>query len=186
MRRLVLGRGHLLPAGLPAQVSVRVPLRARGRVIGIDPGTLRVGYAVLEAAADGRAVALDFGVIRPAPKDPIEARLRHIHDALAGLLARWRPSGAAMESAFFGASVPAALRIGEGRGAALVAAAAAGVAVSSYPPATVKKSVAMHGQATKGAVRDAVSGILALKGADIPLDASDALAIALCHLLRTR
>ena len=176
MRRLVLGRGVCLPA------SSRLPSVPAGvRVMGIDPGTLKVGYAVL-----GREGVLDVGVIRARASDPIDRRLGRIHAGLGAVLSKWKPSSVALESAFYGKSVSAALRIGEGRGAALVAAASQGVPVASYPPATVKKAVSGSGNATKAEIRSMVQATLGTDLGKLPMDASDALAIALCHLYRTR
>jgi crossover junction endodeoxyribonuclease RuvC len=166
------------------------PLALQGagglRVMGIDPGTRRVGYAVVQRDLPGRPRALAYGVIRTPPGDPIDRRLRRIHERLQALLARWAPASVAIESAFYGRSVSAALRIGEGRGAAIVAAAARGIPVASYAPAVVKKAVVGNGLAHKRQVLAMVQVLLGLGGTPIPLDASDALAIALCHLARAR
>ncbi len=152
--------------------------------MGVDPGTLRVGYAVLAREAGKPLFPLAYGVIRPGAGDPIERRLLHIHDELSRLIRRWKPDAVALEAAFFGKSIPAALRIGEGRGAALVAAAAAGVPVTSYAPSQVKKAVVGHGTADKRQVQAMTQALLGMEAPATPLDASDALAIALCHVHR--
>ena len=184
MRRLVLGRtpGRWTPALTSALVSGR--RGASARVLGVDPGTLRVGWAVLERSERGPVSLLDAGVIRLRGSDPIEIRLLAVHQALAAQLARWKPGTLALESAFFGRSVPAAIRLGEGRGAALVAAAAAGVPVRSWAPAQVKKAVSGHGAATKATLQAITRSALGLEKA-LPTDASDAAAVALCHLMRS-
>ena len=183
MRRLILRGGSRAPAAFAPRP---VPGAPGLRVMGIDPGTRRVGYAVVEMAGPGRPRALAYGVIRTPPDDPIDRRLRHIHETLSALLAEWAPASVAVESAFYGRSVSAALRIGEGRGAALVAAAARGIPVASYAPSVVKKAVVGNGLAHKRQVMAMVQVLLGLGPSPIPLDASDALGIALCHLARTR
>lgn len=165
-----------IPATAPPRMSV-APLR----VMGIDPGTLRVGYAVLAGGGSPRALA--WGVIRPPAGDAIARRLAFIHAALSELLKRWAPDAVAIESAFYGKSIPAALRIGEGRGAAMAAAAGLGIAVASYSPAEVKKAVVGNGAAHKRQVQTMARSLLALKE-PMPYDASDALAVAICHLHR--
>ena len=182
MRRLIL-RGNRIPSALaPGPISA-----ARGlRVMGIDPGTRRVGYAIVQMEGPGRPRALAYGVIRTPADDPIDRRLRRIHEELQALLEKWAPSSVAIESAFYGRSVSAALRIGEGRGAAIVAAAARGIPVASYAPAVVKKAVVGNGLAHKRQVMAMVQVLLGLGKTPIPLDASDALGIALCHLARAR
>ncbi len=182
MRRLVLRGSRLSPAMPPRAL----PGAAGLRVMGIDPGTRRVGYAVVQMEGPGRPRALAYGVIRTPPDDPIDRRLRRIHEELQALLATWAPASVAIESAFYGRSVSAALRIGEGRGAAIVAAAARGIPVASYAPAVVKKAVVGNGLAHKRQVLAMVRVLLGLGATPIPLDASDALGIALCHLARAR
>ncbi len=183
VRRLVLGRtpGRWTPAVSPALLSRKgIP----ARILGVDPGTLKVGWAVLERSERGPVSLLEAGVIRLKGTDPIEVRLLAVHRALMTELGRFKPDLMALESAFFGRSVSAAIRLGEGRGAALVAAAAAGVPVRSWAPAQVKKAVSGHGAATKATLQAITRSALGL-GKTLPVDASDAAAVALCHLMRT-
>ncbi len=179
LRRLRLGR-----AGAPIAQPVLRAGASSVRVMGIDPGTRRVGYAILEREPGRPLRALAYGVIHPRADAPIAVRLLHIQEELRRLIRRWKPDAAALESAFYGKSIPAALRIGEGRGAALVAASGEGVPVSSYAPAEVKKAVVGNGAAHKRQVQAMACSLLSLGKARLPLDASDALAIALCHAHR--
>jgi crossover junction endodeoxyribonuclease RuvC len=150
------------------------------RVLGIDPGTHVCGWGVvLRVGAALRSEG--YGVVR-APRDaPIERRLAAVQRGVAEVVARFRPTEVAIEEVFYGRDVRAAVRIGEGRGAALVALAEAGIPVSGYANNVVKRSVAGAGRADKLRVRSMVRAILSLDALDGPLDASDALALAICH-----
>jgi crossover junction endodeoxyribonuclease RuvC len=153
------------------------------RVLGIDPGTRVVGWGVVDAEG-GRLRAVAFGALKAPAGEPIEVRLRVLHDGVRALLAEHRPGAVALEEAFFGKGARAALALGEGRGAVLVAAALAGVPVRQYPPATVKKAVTGRGAAAKDQVAAMVRVILGLAETPKPPDATDALAAAICDLHR--
>ena len=154
------------------------------RVIGIDPGTEAVGYAVLDRAAGGARLA-EVGVIRTPPGAPIERRLALIYDRLCDTIRRTSPEEAAIELLVYGKSIRSALRSGEGRGVAILAAGACGIPVSEYSPTKVKKAATGSGGARKGQVQEMVRRILGLPGPP-PQDAADAIAIALCHLHQVR
>jgi crossover junction endodeoxyribonuclease RuvC len=150
------------------------------RVLGIDPGTHVCGWGVVRREGSTlRAEA--YGVVRAPGNAPIERRLAAVSRGIAEVVARFRPTEAAIEEVFYGRDVRAAVRIGEGRGAALVALAEAGLPVSGYANNVVKRSVAGAGRADKVRVRTMVRALLALGAIDGPLDASDALALAICH-----
>ena len=150
------------------------------RILGIDPGTHVCGWGVV--SRDGaRLVAEGFGVVRAPSAAPIEERLRVIADGLRKIVAAHRPDEASLEEVFYGRDVRAAVRIGEGRGAALVVLADAGIPVTGYANNVVKRAVAGAGRAGKESVRAMVKVALGLATVDGPLDASDALALAICH-----
>jgi crossover junction endodeoxyribonuclease RuvC len=128
---------------------------------------------------DGAMRRLAMGVAAPTHAD-LGHRLAAIADAIEGLLERWRPDAIALERAFLGRNVSSALRLGEVRGAILAGAGRRGISVIDYPPATVKLAVAGHGGAAKDMVARGVG--LALGGEPLPGDATDALAVAICHL----
>ena len=152
------------------------------RILGIDPGTQVCGYGVIET--DGQdARALDYGVIKGSAPS-LEGRLKAIYEGLLTVIARFEPEVAVVEGAFFGKNVRSALRIGEGRGVALLAAASGGLRVAEYAPAEVKKAVVGTGRAHKSQVQQMVRIILALPELPEPEDAADALAIAICHFHR--
>lgn len=153
------------------------------RVLGIDPGTLVVGVGVIELAPRGPQFVACHAI--RAPRDAaVPVRLLRIHDALAAWIQRYEPSAIAVERVFVGKSTPSAIRIGEGRGVALLCAARSGSPVFEYPPAEVKRAIAGFGAADKSQMAAWVARLLGLKEAPKPHDAADALAIALTHAHR--
>jgi crossover junction endodeoxyribonuclease RuvC len=156
----------------------------RYRVLGIDPGTRSVGIGVVDRVGN-RLVPVHFGIVAPGRmKGDLLARLKAIHEGILHAIREHDPDTVALEEAFYGKSVQSALRIGEGRGVALLAAALGGKPVAQYPPATVKKAVTGSGNAGKEQVGRMVSVILGLPE-EAPEDAADALAVAICHLNRS-
>ncbi len=156
------------------------------RVVGVDPGTRRVGWAVLEGVPGEPPARLASGLwsLGPPPGSLAE-RLHALSEALAALLHEWRPGLVALESGFFGRNARSALRMGEARGVVLARAAAEGLPVLELPPALVKRRVAGSGQAGKEQLARMVALQLGLEaGAFAADDESDALAIALCALLQ--
>jgi len=150
------------------------------RVLGIDPGTHRTGFGILES--DGRNYKIVIcGTIRAASKDPIAKRLLHIFESLQKNIQSYKPDVVALETLFFAKDIRAVERIGEARACAMLAASKQGIEVVEYAPTAVKKSVTGNGRASKQQVQFMVQRLLNLKEAPA-LDASDALAIAMCHL----
>ena len=129
-----------------------------------------------------RLTFVDAGVLKAAAKDPLERRLASIATALSTVVERFRPTEAAVEDVFVKTNPRTALAIGHARGALLSVLGSRGVAVFSHPPASVKRSVAGNGAAGKDQVARMVGVILGLKQ-DLPLDATDALAVAIAHAL---
>jgi crossover junction endodeoxyribonuclease RuvC len=152
------------------------------KVLGIDPGTHACGWGVVVAERDGRFRAEGAGVVRARATAPIAERLRAVASGLREVVASFRPGEAAIEEVFYGRDVRAAVRIGEGRGAALVVLAEAGIPVAGYANNAVKRSVTGSGRAGKPRVLAMVRAILDLRDWNAAHDASDALALALCHL----
>ena len=148
-------------------------------ILGVDPGSLRTGYGVIET--DGRRHRLlEMGILAPPPRQELPARLRAIHAGLSALIARLRPDVLAVEDVFHGKNARSALVLGHVRGVVLLAGADAGLAVSAFPPATVKVQVTGFGRAEKSQVAMMVARILCLEE-QAAGDATDALAVALCH-----
>jgi crossover junction endodeoxyribonuclease RuvC len=162
---------------------VPAPRSSPLRILGIDPGTLRLGYGVIESNGPAHVRYLECGVITARARDPRLHRLAEIGRGLRELLSEVRPDAVAMEEAFYGKNLQSALALGEARGVALFVAAEHGVCVSGYPPATVKQAVVGHGRATKDQIGYLVRALLALRRTPEP-DAADALAIAICHARR--
>lgn len=157
------------------------------RVLAIDPGTLRMGYGVLDAAPAPRAD--DYGVVALPASMPIEQRLYQMHTHILNMIHIFRPDAIAVEDPYVGrgerAFAKSALAIGQAQAAVLIGAASQGVPVHRYPPATVKRAVADYGAATKAQVQEIAAATLGL--ARTPdSDAADALAVGLCHLQAIR
>jgi crossover junction endodeoxyribonuclease RuvC len=152
------------------------------RVLGIDCGGAYTGYGVVEMHAGGRLVCLTCGAIKLSLRDPLARRLAHIYDALGALIGEHRPDDVAIEGIFYALNVKSALKLGQVRGVAMLAAAAAGLEVAEYSPLTIKSSVVGYGRAEKQQVQHMVTRLLGLAEPPEPMDASDALAIAICHL----
>jgi crossover junction endodeoxyribonuclease RuvC len=153
----------------------------RLRVLGIDPGTLKLGYGVVDCGASGDALTyVECGVISASPRVPRPARLAEIGRGLRDVLDDLRPNVVAIEDAFYGKNVQSTLALGEARGAALFIVSDRGLPVSGYAPGSVKQSVVGHGRATKDQVAYLVRALLSLRRMPEP-DAADALAIAICH-----
>jgi crossover junction endodeoxyribonuclease RuvC len=165
-----------------ARTSPRTSLRSSLRILGIDPGSLRLGYGVIECAGAGASTVsyVECGVISASPRDTRSVRLGEIGRGLRDLIEEARPDVVAMEEAFFGVNVQSTLALGEARGVALFVASEYGLLVTGYPPATVKKTVVGHGRATKEQIGYLVRALLSLRRTPAP-DAADALAIAICH-----
>jgi len=156
------------------------------KVLGIDPGTAVLGYGVVESAAGQPARLLECGILETKARDPLPSRLRVIHDGILALLARHRPDAMAVESVFYARNARTTMVMSHGRGVVLLAGEEAGVPISEYTPAMVKKAVVGRGGALKPQVGYMVAQLLRLRRAPEPADAADGVAIALTHLLLTR
>jgi crossover junction endodeoxyribonuclease RuvC len=150
------------------------------RVLGIDCGSECTGYGVIDS--DGRRHRLvACGAIKTSRESPLSVRLEKIHSGLAGVLQANQPQAVAVENVFYAVNVKTALKLAHVRGVALLAAAEAGLAVGEYSPLEIKGSVVGFGRATKSQVQMMVSSLLGLTDPVKPFDASDALAVAICH-----
>jgi crossover junction endodeoxyribonuclease RuvC len=151
------------------------------RIFGIDPGSVRTGFGCVES--DGsRHRLVRCGAITAPARASFPERLHRIHAALVEALAECRPDAVAVESLFHAVNARSALQLGHARGVALLAAAQAGLTVCEYPPAEVKRAVVGYGRAEKQQVQQMVTLLLGLAEAPEPFDASDALAVAICHV----
>ncbi len=155
------------------------------RVFGIDCGTEFTGYGVVEMVSDARESRLKHliaGTIRLSKKDRTAQRLAQIYAELTGLIALHAPDVVAIEEVFFSANAKSALKLGQVRGVAMLAAANCGLPVAEYAPLSIKSSVVGYGLAQKEQVQFMVTRLLELDRAPDSADAADALAIAICHI----
>jgi len=149
-------------------------------ILGLDPGSSSTGYGVVDSRS-GRLRVVTFGTISPPRGLPFLQRLPHIARSLEELLLRVRPDAAAAEDIFMARNSRVALKLGHVRGAALLPLLTAGIPVHEYPARLVKKTVTGYGAAEKEQVRRMVGILLGVRTDDLALDASDALAVAICH-----
>jgi crossover junction endodeoxyribonuclease RuvC len=152
------------------------------KVLGIDPGTAACGFGIVQESG-GRVRRLAGGCWRTSVRDRPEVRLKTIFDGVHGLLAEHAPNAVTLEESFVGADARIALFVGQARGAALVAAASAGVECAEYAPARVKQAVCGYGRADKEQVGRMVRTLLALGAPPETSHEADALAVAICHAL---
>lgn len=155
------------------------------RVFGIDCGTEVTGFGVVETGQSARGAGLTclaWGAIHLKKSRPLPERLAQVYRELRAELERWQPELVAVEEVFYSVNAKSALKLGQVRGVALLAAADAGRPVAEYAPLKIKSSVVGYGLAKKEQVQFMVARLLELKELPEPPDAADALAIAICHI----
>ena len=155
------------------------------RVFGIDCGTEVTGFGVVESDDTGRQQRLvmkAMGAIRLAKTKTLPVRLEQVFRELSAEMERWKPDAVAVEGVFYSVNAKSALKLGQVRGVALLAAATQGLPVAEYAPLKIKSSVVGYGLAKKEQVQFMVARLLELKEVPEPADAADALAIAICHI----
>lgn len=155
---------------------------ARCRVLGIDPGLTRCGYAIVDGRGPSNAVAVSLGVIRTPASEALPQRLAALRTEFTSLIDEFAPDAVAVEQVFFQVNVRTAMSVGQASGLALAEAALAGCEVVQYTPNQVKDAVAGWGGADKLQVQKMVQARLKLATMPKPADAADAAALALCHL----
>jgi crossover junction endodeoxyribonuclease RuvC len=149
-------------------------------ILGIDPGTLFMGYALMNAGA-GTPQVLMMDVLKLAAKKDAYERLQKIHSTVCELIATYHPTTFAIEAPFYGKNVQSMLKLGRAQGVAIAAAIQAGLTVTEYSPKKVKQAITGNGNADKDQVWKMLQRILKLEEKPHHLDATDALAVALCH-----
>lgn len=157
--------------------------RAGRIVLGVDPGTLVTGFAVISCSHDNLAL-LEAGSIRNQSGQSMPIRLLRIYEGLQSLIDRHHPDEFAIESAFYGKNAQSALKLGQARGVSILAAVKKEIPTTEYSPREVKQAVVGKGTATKEQVQYMVRALLHMKGERMLLDTSDAIAVAICHLHR--
>lgn len=154
------------------------------RILGIDPGTVNLGYGVVDDGQEMRMV--DYGVLSLSRYARLEERLRSIYDGLSQIVAKHHPDEVAIEEPFAGCNIHSALAIGRAQAIAILVAANQRLPVHYYSPAQIKQQVTSYGGSDKKQVQEGVRMLLGLQESLQPSDASDALAVAICHIQQSR
>lgn len=154
------------------------------RILGIDPGTATVGWAVLEQIK-GKTEPLAYGHISTSKDLPLQKRLQEIRDDIAAIVKEYQPDTAAMEELFFFNNQKTVISVAQSRGALLLTLADFGLTIAGYTPLQVKQALTGYGKADKQQVQRMAKEILHLKEIPKPDDVADAIAIALCHIHHT-
>ena len=152
------------------------------RVLGIDCGTEFTGFGVVEQSPKRELCFVCTGAIRLSKKESLAVRLDHVYRSLIVLMEEHRPDVVAIEEVFYSVNAKSALKLGQVRGVAMLAAAQCGLPITEYAPLSIKSAVVGYGLADKHQVQQMVMRLLKLPEAPEPADAADALAIAICHL----
>lgn len=151
-------------------------------VFGIDPGTARTGYGLVELDAGRNMKALDYGVISTSKNTAHPDRLVQIYDEMQKLLHKYQPACCAVEKLFFQKNVKTAISVGQARGVILLALAQHKLEIAEYSPNEIKQAITGYGAADKQQMQMMVRTLLNLEEIPRPDDAADALAVAMCHL----
>jgi len=154
------------------------------RILGIDPGTVIMGYGVIEARDDKTAL-IEGGALTTQERSPIGERLSYMYHRLLEIISRYQPDAVAIEQPFMAKNAKAALAVGRAQAIAILAAADKGIPTYEYTPTQVKQRVTNYGASSKEQVQEMVRLTLGLAEVPQPNDAADALAVALCHLYET-
>ena len=148
--------------------------------MGVDPGLIQTGFGII-SVRDNQKTLIDYGIIKPSPKDNLSNRLLTIFNDVCKIITDFKPQVFAIEDIFYGKNVKSAMRLGQARGASMVAAASKQIPIYEYSARKVKQSLTGNGNAHKNQVQFMVKATLQMDHIPEPLDASDALAVALCH-----
>jgi crossover junction endodeoxyribonuclease RuvC len=149
-------------------------------ILGIDPGTIIMGYGLIKV--EGNKISLlELGVLQPGKISDTYKKLQLIYNTVSGLITKYQPTTFAIEAPFFGKNVQSMLKLGRAQGVAIAAAMRHGIEVTEYPPKKVKQSVTGNGNANKEQVMKMLQQILNFTENPKHFDATDALAVAVCH-----
>jgi len=148
--------------------------------LGVDPGLIQTGFGIINVG-DNESILIDYGIIKPSPKDNLANRLLTIFNDVCKIITDFKPQVFAIEDIFYGKNVKSAMRLGQARGASMVAAASKQIPIYEYSARKVKQSLTGNGNAHKNQVQFMVKAKLQMYHIPEPMDASDALAVALCH-----
>jgi len=151
------------------------------KILGIDPGTIAMGYGVIESS-DDKITLIDYGALTTTARSPIGERLSYLYNQLLEIVSRYQPDSVAVEQPFLAKNVKSALAIGRAQAVAILAAANKEIPTYEYTPTQIKQRVANYGASSKEQIQEMVKLQLGLSETPQPSDAADALAVALCHL----
>lgn len=153
-------------------------------ILGIDPGTIIMGYGLI--TVEGNKVSLlELGVLKPGNVKDVYKKLQLIFNTVSGLITKYQPTALAIEAPFFGKNVQSMLKLGRAQGVAIAAAMRHGLEVTEYSPRKIKQSITGNGNAGKEQVMKMLQTLLSFKENSKHYDATDALAVALCHHFQT-
>lgn len=155
------------------------------RIIGIDPGTGRLGFGVIDVAK-GVYTLVDAGVVTTPAHTPLDERLEDIYDSLTEVIEATKPEAMSIEKLFFARNVTTAISVSHARGVAMLAGRKARLSIAEYTPLQIKQTITGYGKADKKQVQEMVRLHLKLKEVPKPDDAADALAAAITHSLMSR
>ncbi len=150
------------------------------RILGIDPGTVAMGYGVLESR-DDKTTLIDCGALTTPARSPIGERLSYLYNQLLKIVSHYQPDAVAIEQPFIAKNPKSALAIGKAQAVAMLAAANKGVPIYEYTPTQIKQRVSNYGASSKEQIQEMVRLQLGLSRVPEPNDAADALAVAICH-----
>ncbi len=150
-------------------------------ILGIDPGLTKTGFGII-SISNNNIKLLDYGIIEPDKNDSLSKRLLTIHEDIEKLINLYLPTIFSIEEVFYGKNIKSALLLGQARGSAMITAAKYNIPVFEYSAKKVKQAITGNGNADKTQVQYMIKNMLNMKILPHPLDASDAIAIALCHL----
>ncbi len=151
------------------------------KILGLDPGIRHTGFGII-SGEKGDLSLIHTGVISPSPKEDISRKIAYIYNNIVEIIKKYSPKEAAIEDVFMSVNVRSALILGHARGAAMVACINNNLPIHTYEPTLIKKTIVGRGRADKRQISFMVGQLLGLKP-DWPQDASDAIAIAICHYL---
>ena len=149
-------------------------------ILGIDPGTIVMGYGLI-TVQNNNVSLLELGVLKPGSTKDSYKKLQLIFNTVSGLITKYQPTDFAIEAPFFGKNVQSMLKLGRAQGVAIAAAMRHGLEVTEYSPKKVKQSVTGNGNADKEQVMKMLQTLLSFKESPKHYDATDALAVAMCH-----
>ncbi len=148
-------------------------------ILGVDPGIATTGYAIIKVLSSNKLQVFDYGCIKTHKKKVFPQRLSQIHDELTNLIKKYKPDQVAVETIYFAKNAKTVMKVSEGRGVVILAAAENGVNVMEFTPLQVKQALTGYGRASKEQIQKMVKSVLNLKKIPKPDDVADALAIAI-------